>query len=125
MTARSRTDIATEFLAMCANGQVQEAYDRHVAADFRHHNAWFPADRQSLLDGMAQSAKPEPNKSFSVMQAIVSADRVASLSQLRRAQADADFAVVHILRFEGDKVVEMWDVGQEIPKDSPNTLGMF
>ena len=122
---RSKTDIATEFLGWCASGRVQEAYDAHVAADFRHHNAWFPADRQSLLDGMAQSAKAEPNKSFTVKQAIESGDRVALLSHLRRAQADVDMAVVHILRFEGDRIVEMWDVGQEIPKDSPNALGMF
>lgn len=125
MNARSKTDIATEFLAMCAGGQVRQAYDRHVAAGFRHHNAWFPSDRQSLLDGMAQSAEAEPDKSFAVMQAIESEDRVATLSHLRREQADADFAVVHILRFEGGKIVEMWDVGQEIPKDSPNALGMF
>ena len=125
MNTRSRTDIATEFLDWCASGRVQEAYDRHVAADFRHHNAWFPGDRQSLLDGMAQSAQAEPNKSFTVKQAIESGDRVALLSHLRRAQADVDMAVVHILRFDGDTIVEMWDVGQEIPKDSPNTLGMF
>lgn len=125
MTTRSKTDIATEFLSLCAGGRVQEAYDKHVATDFRHHNAWFPGDRQSLLDGMAQSAKAEPNKSFTVKQAIESGDRVALLSHLRRAAADVDMAVVHILRFDGGKIVEMWDVGQEIPKDSPNALGMF
>lgn len=125
MGMRSKTDIATEFLTWCASGRVQEAYDRHVAADFRHHNAWFPGDRQSLLDGMAQSAKAEPNKSFTVMQAIESADRVAVLSRLRREQADVEMAVVHILRFEDGRIVEMWDVGQEIPKDSRNALGMF
>jgi predicted SnoaL-like aldol condensation-catalyzing enzyme len=125
MSMRSKTDIATEFLSLCAGGRVQEAYDRHVAAGFRHHNAWFPGDRQSLLDGMAHSAQAEPNKSFTVKQAIESADRVALLSHLRRASAEVDMAVVHILRFEGDRIVEMWDVGQEIPKDSPNALGMF
>ena len=125
MSQRSRTDIATEFLTWCASGRVQEAYDRHVAADFRHHNAWFPGDRQSLLDAMAQSAKAEPNKSFTVMQAIESGDRVALLSRLERAQAGVRMAVVHLLRFEGERIVEMWDVGQEIPKDSPNALGMF
>ena len=93
MSRRSRTEIAIEFLEWCAAGRVQEAFDRHVAADFRHHNAWFPGDRPSLLDAMAQSARVEPNKSFTVMQAIEAA--------------------------------EMWDVGQEIPKDSPNALGMF
>ena len=125
MGMRSKTDIATEFLELCAGGRVREAYEKHVAADFRHHNAWFPGDRQSLLDGMEQSAQAEPNKSFTVMQAIESGDRVALLSRLRRERADVEMAVVHILRFEGDRIVEMWDVGQEIPKDSPNALGMF
>ena len=36
-----------------------------------------------------------------------------------------EYAVVHILRFDGAKIAEMWDIGQEIPKDSPNALGMF
>jgi predicted SnoaL-like aldol condensation-catalyzing enzyme len=125
MDTRSKTDIATEFLTLCAGGRVREAYEKHVAAGFRHHNAWFPGDRQSLLEGMEQSAQAEPNKSFTVMQAIESADRVALLSRLRREQANVEMAVVHILRFDGDSIVEMWDVGQEIPKDSPNALGMF
>lgn len=32
-------DIAIEFLRLCARGEVREAYARHVAADFVHHNA--------------------------------------------------------------------------------------
>ncbi len=125
MVVQSKADIAVEFLSMCASGNVQEAYDRHVADSFKHHNAYFPGDRQSLLAGMEQSAKAEPNKSFTPKQTIETNDRVAVLSHLSRQQADVDIAVVHILRFENGKIVEMWDVGQEIPKDSPNELGMF
>lgn len=125
MTIASKTDIAVEFLSLCASGKVREGYDRHVAANFRHHNAYFPGDRDSLLTAMEQSAQSEPNKSFTVRQTIESADRVAVLSHLRRQQAELEYAVVHILRFEDGKIVEMWDVGQEIPRDSPNQLGMF
>lgn len=32
-------ETATEFLRMCARGEVRAAYDRHVSADFVHHNA--------------------------------------------------------------------------------------
>lgn len=117
--------IATEFLSMAAAGQVREAYERHVADAFIHHNAYFPGDRESLLVAMEQSAQAEPNKSFTVKQVIESGDRVAVLSHLRRAGVDKEYAVVHILRFEGAMIVEMWDVGQEIPDDSPNALGMF
>jgi predicted SnoaL-like aldol condensation-catalyzing enzyme len=123
MTSR---DIATDFLRMCALGEVREAYERYVSPDFVHHNAWFPGDRESLLLAMEQSAAVEPNKSFEAKQVIDGGDKVAVLSHLRRADADVEYAVVHIARFGDDgKIAELWDLAQEIPKDSPNTLGMF
>jgi predicted SnoaL-like aldol condensation-catalyzing enzyme len=118
-------DIALEFLQMCARGEVRAAYERHVAEEFVHHNAWFPGDRESLLLAMEQSAAREPNKSFEPRQVVDGGDRIAVLSQLVRADAGTGIAVVHILRFERGRIVEMWDLGQEIPKDSPNALGMF
>jgi predicted SnoaL-like aldol condensation-catalyzing enzyme len=118
-------DIATEFLQMCARGDVRAAYDRHVAPDFVHHNAWYPGDRESLLVAMEESAATEPNKSFDVKQVVEGGDRVAVLSHLQRAGADLEYAVVHIARVADGKIVELWDLGQEIPKDSPNALGMF
>jgi len=125
MSATTNAGIAERFLLMCASGQVREAYGLYVADDFRHHNAYFQADRESLLLGMEQSAQAEPNKSFTIKQTIESGDRVVMLSHLRREQADVDIAVMHILRFEGSRIVEMWDVGQVIPKESPNAVGMF
>jgi predicted SnoaL-like aldol condensation-catalyzing enzyme len=121
----TRPDTVTGFLRMCARGDVREAYERHVSPDFVHHNAWFPGDRQSLLEAMEQSAAAEPNKSFEVKQVIEGGDRVAVLSHLVRAGAGAEYAVVHIARIADRKIVELWDLGQEIPKDSPNALGMF
>ena len=117
--------IASEFLRMCARGEVREAYARFVADDFVHHNAWFAGDRESLLLAMEQSAAAEPNKSFEIKQVIDGGDRIAVLSHLVRASADIEYAVVHIARIDGGRIVELWDVGQEIPKDSPNANGMF
>jgi hypothetical protein len=33
--------------------------------------------------------------------------------------------VVHICRFDGARIVELWDVGQPVPEHSVNALGMF
>ena len=121
----SRADIATSFLRMCARGEVRDAYDRYVSQDFVHHNAWFAGDRESLLRAMEESAAKEPNKSFEVRQVIDGGDKVAVLSHLKRVDAGLEYAVVHIARIVDGKVVELWDLGQEIPKDSPNELGMF
>ena len=124
MSTPNRSTIATEFLQMCARGDVRDAYDRYVSPDFVHHNAYFPGDRESLLLAMEQSAQAEPNKAFDIKQVIEGSDRVAVLSHLRRVEGQ-EYAVVHIARFDGDKIVELWDLGQEVPKDSPNALGMF
>lgn len=125
MAAKRNSEIASEFLALAGSGRVRDAFARHVADSFTHHNAYFPGDRESLLVAMEQSSASEPNKDLTVKQVIDSGDRVAVVSHLRRAQAGKEYAVVHIFRFEGGKIVEMWDVGQEIPRDSPNALGMF
>ena len=121
----SHADIATSFLRMCARGEVRDAYDRYVSQDFVHHNAWFAGDRESLLRAMEESAAKEPNKSFEVRQVIDGGDKVAVLSHLKRADANLEYAVVHIARIVDGKIVELWDLGQEIPKDSPNEFGMF
>jgi predicted SnoaL-like aldol condensation-catalyzing enzyme len=125
MVNQQNAEIATEFLTMAASGKVREAYERHVAASFTHHNAYFAADRESLMVAMEQSAETEPSKAFTVKQIIDAGDRVVVYSHLRRAQPHTEYAVVHILRFDSSKIVEMWDIGQEIPMDSPNALGMF
>lgn len=124
MATTSNKDAAADFLTMCASGKVREAYERYVSASFRHHNPYFPSDRKSLLEAMEKSSIEEPNKSFQVMQAIGSEDTVAVFSRLQRVQG-LSYAVVHILKFDNGKIIEMWDIGQEVPKDSPNEIGMF
>ena len=52
-------------------------------------------------------------------------DTVAVHSRVRHSPETPEIAVVHIMRFEGDRIAEMWDVGMEAPKDSPNENGMF
>jgi hypothetical protein len=38
---------------------------------------------------------------------------------------DNGAAVVHTFRFEGDRIAELWDIGQPVPADSVNDNGMF
>ena len=117
--------IAIEFLRMAAAGQVREAFRLHVADSFRHHNPYFGGDREALLEAMEQSSAAEPNKTFEVHQAIADAETVAVHSHLKRAATRHEYAVVHILKFEDGKIIEMWDVAQEIPSEPANECGMF
>jgi predicted SnoaL-like aldol condensation-catalyzing enzyme len=118
-------DRAVEFLQLAAAGQVEQAYAKFVAPGFVHHNPWFAADRAALAAGMAASARAEPNKSFDVQRVIGDGGLIAVHSRLERVDAGKVYGVVHILRFEGEWIVELWDIAQEVPAESPNALGMF
>ncbi|MBA4388632.1 MAG: polyketide cyclase [Verrucomicrobia bacterium] len=124
MHTNTHAEAAAGFLRMVALGEVRAAYDKFVGDHFRHHNPYFQSDRQSLLLAMQQSAEREPNKSFVVQRIVASGDHVVVHSRLTR-QDGSEYAVVHICRFEHGKIVELWDLAQAVPGDSPNELGMF
>lgn len=123
--ASDRKQIATSFLKLAASGRLDEAYNNYVGANFRHHNPWFPGDAESLKAGMAEAHGKFPNTTLEVQHVLATDDLVAVHSRVRHAADTPEIAVVHIVRFEGDRIAEMWDVGQERPKDSPNKNGMF
>lgn len=118
-------EIAVAFVKAVASGHVREAYEQHVGKGFKHHNPFYPGDATSLMKAMEEGAKRNPSKVLHVHAAIEEGDRVVVFSHVRQKPTDAGGAVVHIFRFEANRIVELWDVWQEIPKDSVNEYGMF
>ena len=120
----SRKDLAISFLTNAATGRLDDAYSL-VAPNFRHHNAYFPGDTESLKAGMADAHKQFPNTKIDVQRAMADGELVAVHSRVQHAPDKPAIAVVHIFRFEHDEIVELWDVGMEVPNDSPNQNGAF
>jgi predicted SnoaL-like aldol condensation-catalyzing enzyme len=117
---------AIAFLQMAAVGAYRAAYDKFIAADFIHHNQYFKGDRQSLLDAMEESGKVSPNGRIDVKHVYEDGDTVITHSHVvRKDPKEPGFAVVHIFKFKNDKVIELWDLGQQIVADSPNENGLF
>ena len=77
------------------------------------------------MEAMEQNAAKSPNKVLEIQSAIQEDDRVAVFSRVRQQPKDRGGAVVHIFRFENDRIVELWDVGQAVPEQSVNENGMF
>jgi|ERR1051325_3691665 predicted SnoaL-like aldol condensation-catalyzing enzyme len=117
-------DIAISFLKLAAAGKLDEAYS-HVSPNFRHHNPHFKGDAESLKAGMAQAHEKFPNTTLVVQHVLEDGELVAVHSRVRHSADTPEIAVVHIFRFEDKQIAELWDVGIEAPKDSPNGNGMF
>ena len=121
----SQKELAISFLQKVTSGKIREAYGSHMSPQFRHHNAYCKGDTASLIEGMEQNEKHFPNKDFKVQRALEDGDLVAVHSKLVLKARELELAVVHIFRFEGNLIAELWDIAQQIPADSPNESGMF
>jgi len=118
-------DAAIAFLTLASSGQVREAYARHVGPGFRHHNPHFRGDAESLAAAMAKNAAENPDKMFEVKHVLQEGDFVAVHGRVRLRPEAGDVALFHLFRFENGRIVELWDIGQPAPADSPNEHGMF
>lgn len=122
--ANKRKDIAIFFLKNAASGNLDEAYAR-VSDTFRHHNPYFKGDAESLKAGMAEAHKKFPDTTLAVQHAWEDGELVAIHSRVSHGPDQPDISVVHMFRFEDDRIAELWDVAMEAPQDSPNENGMF
>lgn len=120
-----KKEISTSFLQLASSGKVREAYNKYVSQNFCHHNPYFKGDRESLLVAMEENAVTNPNKFLEVHHVFEGGNLIAVHSRVQLEKDGSDIAIVHIFRFEGDLIVELWDVGQQLPKDSPNENGVF
>lgn len=125
MSASPCKNIAIDFLQQAAMGDIRAAYRNYVADNFRHHNPYFRGDAAALMAGMLDNAAANPDKLLEVRLALQEDELVTVFSRVRLQPGGADFALVHIFRFEGERIAELWDIGQMVPDDAVNQFGMF
>ena len=117
--------IAVEFLQLAAAGRAPTAFERYAAPGFRHHNVHVNAGADALRDAMQANAAQFPDKVLEVQRALEDGSLVAVHSRVTMGRNGPTVTVAHIFRFEADRIVELWDIGQPVPPDSPNADGAF
>ena len=74
---------------------------------------------------MEENAAHFPHKAIEIKRVLADGDLVAVHAHVRLNPGDPGVATIHLFRFEGDRIVELWDVGQAVPENSLNDNGMF
>ncbi|MFT3750229.1 MAG: nuclear transport factor 2 family protein [Agriterribacter sp.] len=120
-----KKETAQQFLQLAAKGQAKEAFRLYVADSFKHHNAYFKGDGHTLMTAMEENGRKNPDKIFEMKRALEDGDLVAVHSHVRVTPDDPGAAVMHIFRFDNDKIAELWDFGHAVPADMVNENGMF
>ena len=125
MIVDENKESAVNFLKLASSGNVRDAFLKFVGEGFKHHNPYFEGSAEALEVGMQENADQNPEKSLEVKNVIAEGDLVMVHSLVHHKRGDRGAAVMHIFRFENARIVELWDVGQEVPENSPNQYGMF
>lgn len=118
-------EVAVNFLTDVASGKVIEAFEKYGSLEFKHHNVHYKGDLISLRNGMHLSHQNFPNKKIVVKNIFADGDTVITYSHMKLAPQDVGFILVHIFKIKNNKIIELWDMNQIIPEDSPNQNGAF
>jgi predicted SnoaL-like aldol condensation-catalyzing enzyme len=121
----SVSEIAIGFLTLASAGHARDAWRRYAAPALVHHNPFVAGDPESLIAAMEDNARQHPGKEMEIQRTIAEGPLVAVHSRVRLSPDEPAVATVHILRIEADRIVELWDVAQPAPADSPNQHGHF
>ncbi len=116
---------AVEFLQLGSAGRVEEAYEKYVDMAGKHHNPFFSAGFAALKKGMIDNYVQFPNKQLAIKHVVGDGDLVAVHSHLVLNPGEKGVATLHLFRFRGNKIVELWDFGQPVPDVLPNQDGIF
>jgi predicted SnoaL-like aldol condensation-catalyzing enzyme len=122
---QANKEIALDFLKLVIVGQIDEAYNKYVDLTGLHHNVYYPAQFTALKQGMIENHGQFPDKQFMVKHVLAEGNIVAVHSNVVLKPGEPGIAVVHIFRIDAGRIVEMWDIGQPVPVDSPNKAGAF
>jgi predicted SnoaL-like aldol condensation-catalyzing enzyme len=124
-TMKTLKESAVHFLNLTVSGQSREAFRLYAAENFKHHNAYFKGDGETLMLAMEENAKQHPNKLFEVQRALEDEDMVAVHSKVVMDMFPLGLAVMHIFHFKNGRIEELWDFGQAVPENMLNENGMF
>jgi predicted SnoaL-like aldol condensation-catalyzing enzyme len=98
--------------------QVKDGFDRYVGANFRQHSGVLPDDREAAIRLLSQLLVSEyPASRLVVERTVAQGDLVAV--QVFWSQNPAEkrgVARIDIYRLENGRIVEHWEVSQELPE---------
>ena len=92
---------------------------------YRQHNPGAADGAESYVAFMKRLAQTHPDFRMETKRIIAEGNYVVLHSHLILKPGDRGLAVVDIFRLEDGKIVEHWDVVQEVPETSANNNTMF
>jgi predicted SnoaL-like aldol condensation-catalyzing enzyme len=99
--------------------------DDYISPDYIQHSSLAQPTVQALKDFLDFVKVQSPEGTHNLKRAFVDGDHVIIHHHVIRHAGDPGLAVVDIFRVADGKIVEHWDVLQDVPETPVNPLPMF
>ncbi len=118
--------IVREFYELAFNKhQPADAVAKYMGSYYRQHNPLAADGADAFIGFVVGFVQTFPDLHINIKHLIAEGDLVVVHNHMTRSANDRGMAVMDIFRLENGKVVEHWDVLQEIPETAANTNTMF
>ncbi|WP_434182236.1 nuclear transport factor 2 family protein [Bacillus thuringiensis] len=97
----------------------------YVGEEYKQHNPFVADGRKAFMDFFKEDFVKNPNSSAEIKRVVAEGDTVALHVHSRTNSQDKGVAIVDIFRIKDGKIVEHWDVIQEVPSEAANNNTMF
>jgi predicted SnoaL-like aldol condensation-catalyzing enzyme len=118
--------VVTKFMTtFYVEKQVRTAFETWVDPGYIQHNPMAATGRDAAIAFLEPFFTNNPAMQYSIKRIIADGNLVAVHAHGKFSAEDRGMAVIDILRVEGCKVMEHWDVVQPVPEKAANSNGMF
>ena len=134
MAQDTRRDLATEEanLKLVVNFY-EQFFNKHevaraaevVSENYKQHNPEVPDGKKPIVDYFSQFFKETPQSKARIVRTATSGDLVWLQVHSTNSPSDRGQAVLDIFRVKNGKIVEHWDIIQDVPAQSANGNTMF
>jgi predicted SnoaL-like aldol condensation-catalyzing enzyme len=117
--------LVVAFYDASINNKDFAAASRYLGSQYKQHNPTARDGAEGLKAFIEFLKAKFPNQHGEIKQVIAEGDLVVLHVHSTRGDGTPGRAIVDIFRVAGGKVVEHWDVIQDIPEKAANSNGMF
>lgn len=118
--------LVREFYEMAFNQhKPTEAAKKYIGSKYIQHNPYVPNGAEAFYSYFEKHFKENPKSHVEIKRVLGDGDLVVLHLLSKENEKDRGRAIVDIFRVENGKIVEHWDVIQEVPEKSANTNTMF
>ena len=131
---KTRKRISVEIFNLIGLGKPKDIL-HFFDPECKTHNPYIPGGMNELTDAMIAVQKQtsegiikgsKANFKLVIKKVLAEGDIVAVYTQIASSKpSEGGLRQVHLFRFSADKIVEYWDITQNIPENATNALEAF